>query len=374
MAVLCIVGTRPEVVKMAPVFRALEVKGLEPRLIAAAQHREMLDQALESFGLQPEVDLDAMRPAQRLSDLTAALVPALDRVIAGSDAQAVLAQGDSATVLCAALASYYAKVPFAHIEAGLRTGCLYSPFPEEGTRRLTAVVTRWHFAPTEGARRQLLAEGHCADSIHVVGNTVIDALLGTLRAGDLPWPASVPLPGPGMRLVLMTLHRREVHGSPLERMVEAVRGFLRAHPDALLVWPVHPNPQVAREAQALRGEPNARLLPPLGYRTLLAVLSRCDLVLTDSGGLQEEAPALGKPVLVLRNETERPEGLTAGSSRIAGTDPQRIRAELEAVWGDMKLYAAMAVPRFPFGEGGAATRIAQVLAADLPACVPGAVG
>src|SRR5216684_515174 len=341
MAVLCIVGTRPEVVKMAPVFRALEVKGLEPRLIAAAQHREMLDQALESFGLQPEVDLDAMRPAQRLSDLTAALVPALDRVIAGSDAQAVLAQGDSATVLCAALASYYAKVPF---------------------------------APTEGARRQLLAEGHCADSIHVVGNTVIDALLGTLHAGDLPWPASVPLPGPGMRLVLMTLHRRVVHGYPLERMVEAVRGFLRAHPDALLVWPVHPNPQVAREAQALRGEPNARLLPPLGYRTLLAVLSRCDLVLTDSGGLQEEAPALGKPVLVLRNETERPEGLTAGSSRIAGTDPQRIRAELEAVWGDMKLYAAMAVPRFPFGEGGAATRIAQVLAADLPACVPGAVG
>jgi UDP-N-acetylglucosamine 2-epimerase (non-hydrolysing) len=355
---------------MAPVFRALQGAGLEPRFIAAAQHREMLDQALDSFGIRPDVDLDAMRPAQRLSDLTAILVPALDRVISDSDATAVLAQGDSATVLCTALASYYAKVPFGHVEAGLRTGKLFSPFPEEGTRRLAAVVARWHFAPTEAARRNLLSEGHPAESIHVVGNTVIDALLSTLGAGDLPWPPGVPLPGPGVHLALLTLHRREVHGSPLEQMVAAVRGFLRAHPEVVLVWPVHPNPKVAREAQALRDEPNVRLVPPLGYRALLALLSRCELVLTDSGGLQEEAPALGKPVLVLRDETERPEGLTAGSSRLVGTEPHRIRAELEAVWGDKALYASMAVPRFPFGEGGAAARIAQVLAADLPEAQP----
>lgn len=363
--VLCVIGTRPEAIKMAPVVKALRARNIDAPILATAQHRHLLDQMLATFDLQPDWDLDAMHPNQTLASLTGILIPTLEGIIRASGAQAVLAQGDTTTVFCAALAAFYTQIPFGHVEAGLRSGDLSAPFPEEGMRRLTATLTRWHFAPTTVAREALLREGHPDASIHVVGNTVIDALLD--RAGR-PSPGHLVVDSlrPGERLVLITLHRRENFGAPLQTILFALKEFAAAHPEARLLYPVHPNPQVKGPAQTiLGGLPNVHLVEPMDYPVMVHALKQAFLVLTDSGGLQEEAPALGKPVLVFRDVTERPEAVTAGGVRLVGSDPHLFRTEADRLWNNPEAYASMAVPRFPYGDGHAAGRIADILATDL---------
>lgn len=364
--VICVMGTRPEVIKLAPVVVALRRRGFDAPILATAQHRGMLDQMLAAFDLEARWDLDLMRPGQTLADLTGALLPALDRVLHEAGAQALLAQGDTTTVFGAALAAFYAGLPFGHVEAGLRSGDLAAPFPEEGNRRLSAVLARWHFAPTEISRQALRREGIDDSGIHVVGNTVIDALLQT-AARPPAWPPGLRSLAADERLVLVTLHRRENFGAPLERILASLKAFAQRHPEARLVYPVHPNPQVQGPAHAaLAGLANVELIEPLAYPQLVALLQSCHLALTDSGGIQEEAPALGKPVLVFRDVTERPEAVAAGGVRLVGSDPLAFEREAERLWSDPAAYAAMAVPRFPYGDGHSAERIVEILARELP--------
>jgi UDP-N-acetylglucosamine 2-epimerase (non-hydrolysing) len=326
----------------------------------------MLDQMMATFQLKSDWDLDAMRPGQTLPDLTGRLIPSLAEVFQGSGAQVVLAQGDTTTVFCAALAAYFVGIPFGHVEAGLRSGDLLSPFPEEGMRRLTTPLTKWHFAPTETSRLALLREGIPDADIHVVGNTVIDALLATVARADLSLPPVVRPLDPGQRRVLVTLHRRENFGAPLQCILGSLRRFALRHPSARLVYPVHPNPNVIGPAnEHLGGLPNVELIEPLDYPHLVAVMREAHLVLTDSGGIQEEAPAIGRPVLVFRDVTERPEAVDAGGVRLVGSDPDRFEKEVERLWNDDFAYAEMARPRFPYGDGHSAQRIADILERDL---------
>ena len=355
-------GTRPEVIKMAPVVKALRNKGFQAPILATAQHRGLLDQMLSTFELKPDWDLDAMQPGQTLASLTGILIPALEKTFRETRADAVLAQGDTVTVFCAALAAYYAGIPFGHVEAGLRSGQLWAPFPEEGMRRLSAVLARWHFAPTAASGQALRDEGYPENRIHVVGNTVIDSLLAISAITNLP---SAPMP-PLMideRLVLITLHRRENFGEPLLRILKALRKFSQSHPEARLLYPVHPNPNVKGPAEEiLGGLTNVHLVEPLDYPTLVGAMKIAYLVLTDSGGLQEEAPALGKPVLVFRDVTERPEAVDAGGVLLVGSDPELFLREAERLWNDPAHYSKMAVARFPYGDGHSSDRIANTLA------------
>lgn len=363
--VLCVMGTRPEVIKMAPVVKALEQLGLEAPILVTAQHRELLDQMALTFGLRPSWDLDAMKPNQTLAALTGTLVPALDTIIRGSGADAVLAQGDTTTVFCAALAAYYAGIPFGHVEAGLRSGDLRAPFPEEGMRRLASVLTRWHFAPSAEASAALLKEGFRAADIHLTGNTVIDSLLEMARRPDLPWP-QVPPPRPGRRLVLITLHRRENFGEPFRRILSSIRAFALAHAEADLVYPVHPNPNVLEPArEMLGGLTNVTLTRPMDYPELINVMKNSYMIFTDSGGIQEEGPALGIPVLIFREVTERPEAVASGGAVLVGSDPIRFRQVVGRLWEDPSAYTAMAVPRFPYGRGDSGLQIARILQAGL---------
>lgn len=363
--VLCVMGTRPEVIKMAPVVKALQTRGLDAPILITAQHRGLLDQMMTTSGLKATWDLDAMQPDQTLASLTAVIVPGLDRIFREVKPDAIVAQGDTTTVFCAALAAFYAGIPFGHVEAGLRSGDMAAPFPEEGMRRLTAVLTRWHFAPTEAAQTSLFREGVPRENVHLVGNTVIDALLEMAGRTDLPWP-NIPRIEPHERLVLMTLHRRENFGDPIQRILSSIRSFATSHPDARILYPIHPNPNVRVPAEAiLGGIPNVHLVEPLDYPTMVGVLKKSFLVLTDSGGLQEEAPALGKPVLVFRDVTERPEAVAAGSARLVGSDPAAFLAEINRLWDDGVAYAAMAQPRFPYGDGTSGDRIAQIFGMEL---------
>ena len=360
--IVSVVGTRPEVIKMAPVILALRAAGHEAPLLVTAQHRHLLDQMLAVFGLTPDWDLDIMQANQGLEALTARMVPALSALFAEHRPDLVMAQGDTATVFCAALSAFYSRLPFAHVEAGLRSGDLASPFPEEGLRRLTSQITALHFAPTELARQQLLGEGLKDATVHVVGNTVIDALLATAGCPDLPLLEGL---GEGP-LALVTLHRRENFGAPLVRILGGLRRLALAHPELTLVYPVHPNPHVLGPARAHLGDlPNVRLPEPLAYPEMVAHLKRCHAVYTDSGGLQEEAPALGKPVLVFREVTERPEAVAAGGVTLVGSDPDRFLAQARALLEDPGHYAAMAQPRFPYGDGQAGARIAAVVTRSL---------
>ena len=371
MKAICVIGTRPEAIKMSPVVQALRGLGIDAPILATAQHRGMLDQMLATFGLEPAWDLDAMSPDQSLASLTATLVPALDRIFREARPDIVLAQGDTTTVFCAALAAFYVGVPFAHVEAGLRSGDLSAPYPEEGMRRLTAVLTRWHFAPTETAKAALLKEAIAAAGIFVVGNTVIDALLGTAARKDLP---DLPIRAlePHERLVLVTLHRRESFGRPLEVVFGAIKAFAQRHPEARILYPVHPNPNVKGLAESILGNaPNIHLSAPLDYPTMVAALKQSYLVLTDSGGLQEEAPALGKPVLVFRDVTERPEAVLAGGASLVGGSGEGFQQLSEALWSNPAFYAEMATPRFPFGHGDAALQIATILAQANPGALQG---
>ncbi|WP_281177118.1 non-hydrolyzing UDP-N-acetylglucosamine 2-epimerase [Belnapia moabensis] len=360
---LCVVGTRPEAIKMAPVVHALRRRrDLSVRLLLTGQHRGLLDQALEAFGLRGDFDLDLMRPNQGLSSLTARLLTGLDPLLEQDPPAMVLAQGDTTTVMATAVACFHRRIPFGHVEAGLRTGDLQHPFPEEFNRVVAGRAAALNFAPTEGARRALLREGVSPDTIHVTGNTVIDALLEVARQS----PAELPkLPRSG-RLILMTMHRRESFGAPAEQVLAAVSRLCAAFPDLHILYPVHPNPNIRDAAHAAFGDhPQVTLTEPLSYPELVAVMKRCALVLTDSGGLQEEAPALGKPVLVLREVTERPEAVELGVAKLVGTDPDHIVSEVSHLLSEPAAYAAMAKGVSPYGDGQAAERIADLVAATL---------
>ncbi|HEY3082190.1 MAG TPA: UDP-N-acetylglucosamine 2-epimerase (non-hydrolyzing), partial [Chloroflexota bacterium] len=350
--VAVVVGTRPEAIKLAPVVHALRRHAdLDTRLVATAQHREMLDQALATFGLAPDVDLDLMRAGQGLAELTARLLTGLAETFATERPDLVLVQGDTSTVLTAALAAFYARVPVGHVEAGLRSGDLQDPFPEEANRRLAGVLATLHFAPTERARRHLIEGGVPPERVILTGNTVIDALRDVV--GRLP-----PPPPDGRRLLLLTVHRRENWGEPIRRVCRAVREVLEARPDVGVVFPVHRNPIVREVVWAeLGGHPRAELREPADYRAMVDLERRCYLALTDSGGLQEELPSLGKPVLVLRETTERPEAVEAGCARLVGTAREAVAANLLELLDDPAAYAAMARVANPFGDGHASERI-----------------
>jgi UDP-N-acetylglucosamine 2-epimerase (non-hydrolysing) len=359
--VAVVFGTRPEAVKMAPLVHALRRHAdLETRVIVTAQHREMLDQVLAAFALRPDLDLDLMRPGAGLAEMTSRLIAALDEALAAERPDFVLVQGDTTTVLAAGLAAFYRQIPVGHVEAGLRSGDAYDPFPEEANRRLASVLSTLHFAPTERARLNLRREGVPDEAILVTGNTAIDALRYTL--GRLPPPP----PASDRRLILMTLHRRENWGARTREVCEGVRAVLDARSDVDLVLPMHRNPLVRETIQAvLGGRARVELTEPLDYPALVDLQRRAYLVMTDSGGIQEEAPSLGKPILVLRETTERPEGIEAGCARLIGTDRARVRDEALRLLDEPEAYRAMALVANPYGDGRAAERIVAAVRARL---------
>jgi len=360
LTVLTIFGTRPEAVKLAPVVRALARRpGLRSRVCVTAQHREQLDQVLGVFGIVPDRDLDLMRPGQSLTDLTARILTAVGGVLAEERPDVVIVQGDTTTVLAAALAAFYARIPVGHVEAGLRTDDRYSPFPEEINRRIATVLATWHFAPTERAAAALRREGVAEGAIQVTGNTAIDALLAIVHSTA---PPPLPYLRDDLRMILVTAHRRENFGAPMEACFGALRAIVERNPDTELVYPVHLNPQVQEPARRiLGGHERIHLIPPADYATFTHLMARATLIITDSGGIQEEAPTLGKPTLVMRRETERPEAIEAGTARLVGTDPEVIVGEAERLLRDPAAYAAMARVANPFGDGRAAERIAEVI-------------
>lgn len=357
--IVCIVGTRPEGIKMAPVIRALRKEPwARVTVLSTAQHRDLLDQVLSLFDIEPDVDLDIMRANQSLSELTSRLLTALDGAFATLEPDVVLAQGDTTTVMAAALSAFYRRIPFGHVEAGLRTHDMDNPFPEEMNRLVAGHLARWHFVPTVTSRDNLLREGIAPDAIHVTGNTVIDALLEVASSDH---PLEVPL-DPTRRLVLLTAHRRENFGEPLRDVCRAVLQLVERYPDIEVLYPVHPNPNVQDAVRALLGgQPRIHLCRPLDYAPFVEAQKRAYLILTDSGGVQEEAPALGKPVLVLRSETERPEAANEGVVMLVGTDAARIVVEASRLLDDPAAYRAMARGISPYGDGEAASRIASVL-------------
>jgi UDP-N-acetylglucosamine 2-epimerase (non-hydrolysing) len=366
LRVLSIFGTRPEAVKMAPIIQRLAGNPrVESLVCVTAQHRQMLDQILDIFQIKPQVDLDLMRPDQSLPDLTAAILQGLDPVLSDLQPDWILVQGDTTTVMAAGLLAYYHRVRLGHVEAGLRTGNKWQPFPEEVNRRMASVVADLHFAPTDWARDNLLAEGIDPASIVVTGNPVIDALLQIAGQGFQPQISPLASLPPNRELILLTAHRRENFGEPLRNIFLAVRQLAEKYRDRVhFLYPVHLNPNVQGPAnEILQGLPNVTLTDPLDYREMVYALQRCRFVLTDSGGLQEEAPALGKPVLVMREVTERPEAIKAGTARLVGSDQARIVREATGLIEDDMAYQAMAKAVNPYGDGHAAERIVDALLA-----------
>ena len=370
--VLSVVGTRPEAIKMAPVVRALEAsEGFASVLCVTAQHRGMLDQVLELFELEPDHDLDLMRERQTLPALTARVLTGVSGVIEAEAPDVVLVQGDTTTTFAGALAAFYAGVPCGHVEAGLRTGDLAAPFPEEANRLLADRLASYYFVPTQRCAEALAAEGVPQERVWLTGNTVVDALLQIRdRVRRTPLTddrealgSSYPAVAGNAPLVLVTGHRRESFGDGFRRICEALRTLAEQHPDVEIVYPVHLNPRVQEPVRrTLSDLPNVHLLPPLTYPVFVRLMDRCTFILTDSGGVQEEAPALGKPVLVMREVTERPEGVEAGTARLVGTDPERIVAESERLLSEPDTYRAMRMAHNPFGDGKAAQRIVEILA------------
>lgn len=359
-------GTRPEVVKLAPVIDRLAA---DPRLdvltVTTAQHREMLDQMLATFAIVPDVDLGLMRPGQPLGELASRAILELGALVEALAPSAVLVQGDTTTAFCAAFAACYAGVPVGHVEAGLRTGDRMNPFPEEINRRLIAPLAAWHFCPTERSVRGLLAEGVPPDAVMLTGNTVVDALLATARAPlDASEQALLPAPTEPRR-ILVTLHRRETQGERQRALCRMLAAVARRG-DAEIVFPVHLSPAVrASVVPELGGLPNVRLIEPLPYRAFVHLLRSADLVVTDSGGIQEEAPSFGVPTLVMRETTERPEGVEAGCALLSGTDPARVGEDIARLLDDADAYRAMARTANPYGDGHASARIVERLARDL---------
>lgn len=357
---MIIMGTRPEAIKQAPIVIELKKRAETlPIVVATAQHREMLDQVLRLFGIRPEFDLNLMVPNQTLFHVTEKAIRGFEKVLAEADPDVILVQGDTTTAFIGALAGFYRKVVVGHIEAGLRTGNKYSPFPEEINRKLVSVLTDIHFAPTEGNRRNLLSEAVPAEQIIVTGNTVIDALLMTVQK-RLPRP--IIDTAEYEKVVLITAHRRENFGQPLTDICTAIRELADRFPRFLFVYPVHLNQNVQKPARSILSRlPNVHLLQPLDYHPFVHLMNRADLILTDSGGIQEEAPALGKPVLVLRNETERPEAVEAGTVKVVGTDTDAIVAEADRLLTDAAAYDEMARAHNPYGDGTASKKIVDYL-------------
>ncbi len=362
-------GTRPEAIKMAPVVHALRARGgMDVRVAVTAQHREMLDQVLGIFGIKPDIDLDLMEPGQSLDALSARILTRYGAALDAWQPDRVLVHGDTLTTMMVTLASYFRQIPVGHVEAGLRSGDIYSPWPEEGNRKVAGAICDLHFAPTAGSADALRAENIPGDAIHVTGNTVIDALLATHRrieadpslASDLdPWAERFA----GKRIVALTAHRRENFGVGTDNIAAAIAD-LAARDDVAVIFPVHPNPHVRPVMEgALGGLDNVALIEPLDYPHFVRLMAMADLLLTDSGGIQEEAPSLGKPVLVMRDTTERPEGIAAGTARLVGADRARIVAEATRLLDDPAVYAAMAQAHNPYGDGQASERIARIVAA-----------
>lgn len=361
--IMCVVGTRPEAIKMAPVILALQAEPwAKVSVLATAQHRQMLDQVLQFFGITPDHDLNVMRPNQNLTELTARLLVGAGEVLDREKPDVVLVQGDTTTVMAVAMAAFYRQIPLGHVEAGLRTGDIFNPFPEEANRLIAGHLARWHFAPTEGSRNNLLKENIDPAKIEVTGNTVIDALLAT---ADRDLELGVALP-PYERLVLITSHRRENFGQPFRNISRAIRHLAEGNPDTCFLYPVHPNPNVKDVAEeVLAGLENVVLCAPLDYAPFVMAMKKAHLIISDSGGVQEEAPALGKPVLVLRRETERPEAVAEGVVKLVGTDFEAIVTEAQRLLDDPAAYRAMARGISPYGDGKASQRIATRLARDL---------
>jgi UDP-N-acetylglucosamine 2-epimerase (non-hydrolysing) len=370
--ILVIIGTRPEAIKIAPVVLALKKKRLsgmeiEVRTCVTAQHREMLDQAMTIFGITPDYDLNIMRSDQNLTDITCRILTGLREVLNNYKPDIVIVHGDTTTTLSAALAAFYERIPVCHIEAGLRTGNMYSPWPEEMNRRLTSVITTLHFAPTEQAKRNLISEGVKTEQISITGNTVIDALqhvvaqLNQNPELNRQYNKQFPFIDPTKRLILVTGHRRENFGNGFENICLALKS-LAAHNSVQIIYPVHLNPNVREPVKRILAmEPNIHLIEPLDYLPFVYLMKKAYLILTDSGGIQEEAPSLGKPVLVMRDTTERPEGINAGTVRLVGTDQKRIEAEVIRLLDDYGDYQKMATATNPYGDGKAAQRIADAI-------------
>jgi UDP-N-acetylglucosamine 2-epimerase (non-hydrolysing) len=367
--IMVVLGTRPEALKLAPVIGALRQRDLHPRICVTGQHRDLLDQALRPAGIKPDIDLALMRPEQTLNDLTASIISGLSEVFGTERPDRVIVQGDTSSAMAGALAAHHLKIPVSHVEAGLRSGDTSQPWPEEFNRRAIGAIADQHFAPTTRAAQALLSEGVPAGAVHMTGNTAVDALFAMrlqIAADPLICEPVMPVlsAAQGRRLILVTCHRRENHGAGLAEIAAGIRA-LAARPDLFFAVAVHPNPEVSGPiGKSLQGLGNVMLLPPLDYACFVRLLSAAHLVLTDSGGIQEEAPALGKPVLILRETTERPEGVEAGTARLVGARAQRIVAETCRLLDNPEAYARMARAHSPYGDGRAAERIAAVLAGE----------
>ena len=367
--VLTVFGTRPEAIKMAPLVQALnESTEIEARVCVTAQHREMLDQVLDLFEITPEYDLDIMKPGQNLYDVTTNILMGLKPILEEFKPDVVLVHGDTSTTLSATLAAFYQQIPVGHVEAGLRTGNLNSPWPEEGNRKLTGAITKFHFAPTETSKQNLLNESVSADDILVTGNTVIDALLQVVdkvqNDQDLIDTLKFQFPqlDESKKLILVTGHRRESFGGGFARISEALAQIATNHPECQIVYPVHLNPNVREPVnRILANVDNVHLIEPLDYLPFVYLMNRSYLIVTDSGGVQEEAPSLGKPVLVMRDTTERPEAVDAGTVKLVGTDTNKIVEEVERLLADDEAYATMSRAHNPYGDGKACERIVNRL-------------
>lgn len=369
MKVLTVFGTRPEAIKMAPLALQLASdERFDARVCVTAQHREMLDQVLSLFELSPEYDLDLMKPGQDLNDVTTGILQGMKSVLSDFQPDIVLVHGDTATTFAATLAAYYQQIPVGHVEAGLRTGNLYSPWPEEGNRKLTGALAAVHFAPTETSRNNLLEEGVAPATLHVTGNTVVDALLEVTAKLDSDQALAAelaqrfPMLDDSKRLVLVTGHRRESFGGGFERICQALADTAQAHPDTQILYPMHLNPNVREPVnRLLAGIDNVHLIEPQDYLPFVYLMNRAHIILTDSGGIQEEAPSLGKPVLVMRDTTERPEAVAAGTVKLVGTEVSTITGELTRLLSDPAAYNAMSRAHNPYGDGKACQRIRDVL-------------
>jgi len=371
MKILTVFGTRPEAIKMAPLVRQLALHtDIESKVCVTAQHRQMLDQVLELFEIKPDFDLNIMKPGQDLNSITTEILQNIAKVYAEFRPDFVLVHGDTSTTFCASLAAFYQRIAIGHVEAGLRTGNLYSPWPEEANRRLTGVLTNIHFAPTTESQSNLLKENVPAANVTVTGNTVIDALLMVKEKFDTSpelynqQAQRFTFLRDGSRLVLITGHRRENFGDGFERICKALSQLANQYPDVDFVYPVHLNPNVQDPVKRLlSGLLNVHLIEPLDYLPFVFLMMRSYIILTDSGGIQEEAPSLGKPVLVMRDTTERPEALAAGTVRLVGTDVQKIVSNVSQLLDDEKAYQEMSFAHNPYGDGQASARIIQALLA-----------
>lgn len=381
---LFVFGTRPEAIKMAPVIREMETENSKFKVVVCvtAQHREMLDQVLKIFEISPDHDLDIMKKNQDLFDVTTNALIGLKDIFKKEKPDIILVQGDTTTAFAAGLAAYYLKIPIAHIEAGLRTYNKYSPFPEEKNRHLLSVLADYHFAPTGWAKSNLLKEGIPEDRIWVTGNTVIDALMTVVRSQESEvrretferyfkekWNLHLSQDSSNSKLILVTGHRRENFGEGFENICLALKEIAEIRKDVIIVYPVHLNPNVQQPVKAiLNGKPNIHLIDPLEYEPFVFLMSNAYLILTDSGGIQEEAPSLGKPVLVMRDTSERPEGIEAGSAKLVGTDTEKIITETQKLLNDKMEYERMAKAINPYGDGQASKRIVRIISKHFRRC------